>query len=87
MLSCCSDVVELDLSFRMRIVSPSDSSGVVRSGPRSVSGKGNQSVSAKGKFGHLTLPGALRYSVPQPERRKSFFLSEESARAPSIYVR
>ena len=87
MLSCCSDVVELDLSYRMRIVLPSDSSGVVRSGPRSVSGKGNQSVSAKGKFGHLTLPGALRYSVPQPERRKSFFLSEESVRAPSIYVR
>ena len=81
------DVVELDLSFQTRVRSSSHSSGRLRSGPRSVSGKGNQSVSAKGKFGHLTLPGALRYSVPQPERRKSFFLSEESARAPSIYVR
>ena len=28
-------------------------------------------------FGHLIRPGTLRYSVPQPERRKSFSLSDK----------
>ena len=32
----CQDVVKLDLSFKMNILSPSNSSGVPRSGPEMV---------------------------------------------------
>ena len=31
----------------------------------------------RARFGHLIRPGTLRYSVPQPERRKSFSLSDK----------
>ena len=76
----CPDVVPVVSSFPTRILSSPGSPGSLRSGVRSVSGrfavmetgsaKGSQPVSAKGKLGHLTLPGTLRYSVQQRERRK-----------------
>ena len=43
---------------------------------RSVSAKGSQPVSAKGKLGASYRPGTLRYSVHPRERRKKSFLSE-----------
>ena len=53
-LRCCSDVVELDLSFKTRIRMPSNSSGVLRTRFRSVFGpfgaRGRVSGALSGRF-------------------------------------
>ena len=77
MLSCCSDVVELDLSFRMRIVSPSDSPGVLRSGPETVFG----CVFAVSGF--IAAPVGDSLGKISPHRNPGHFRDQKLTKAPN----
>ena len=94
---CCSlctlhavvEVIKLRLRFRSSILSLPNSSGAPRSGlvsvPTPMEGFGALFSGFGRGFVHSIRPGALRFGVPQPERRKFFFWSDESMQFPSLW--